>query len=197
MGGLTPSTEGAGLMIRWFRRKPAVKCTASVVLAGLVLVGCGTTPAGPAAKISATTSPPAAATSTAPPSVVVTESVAPSPAAPDPHAELDGSCDYELSTNINDYERHAGDLAAEVSVTNTGNIGVVITVTISWPQYGRKPILGSRSVRVAVEQTVTVQFTRVATSPEISRLQSAMEHDDYELNCDYDGRITDMFGGVR
>jgi len=118
-------------------------------LAGLVVglvigLAAGGTTTGTAARH---TSPAASAAPVAVPSS------APAPA-PSPNATGTGSCDVSLSTsNGPNY------LVSEVDVTNTGNVGAMIRVKVSWPQVGFAPIVKHKTVRVPYGQTVHVNLS--------------------------------------
>jgi len=108
-----------------------------------------------------------------------------------------GSCDYELATDISDYDAHAGDLNGEVDAANTGNVGIVMDVTITWPQLAHPAISMHRGVKVPAGQIRTVRFTKAVGGAVISRLQSWQEHHDFANGCTYDGRITGTYGPVQ
>jgi hypothetical protein len=163
------------------------------VLAVALLAGCSSTVTPKHASSASTTKP---APSTTPPDISTESGVNPTPEVfPSPDGTYEGSCDYELSDDMNNYPAHAGDLNGEVDVTNTGNVGTVEKVTISWPQLGHPPIKLSKTVRVGYGQTKTVPFTRPASGSEIDRLQSYQgSHDDN--GCKYSATLTDTFGKV-
>jgi len=87
-----------------------------------------------------------------------TQSSVPAPApspAPSPDATGTGSCDVSLSPGINGPNY----LVSEVDVTNTGNVGAVVRVKVSWPQVGFAPIVKHKTVRVPYGQTVHVNLS--------------------------------------
>lgn len=150
-----------------------------------------------AQHIATSTSASASTSSSAPaPAVEESTSEAPPAAVPNPDGTFSGSCDYELATDIDNYDTHAGDLNGEVDVENTGNVGIVVKVTITWPQLGHTPIAMSKNVRVAYGQAKTVPFTKPVGSAVIERLQSWQEGHDYKDGCTYNGKMTDTFGAV-
>ncbi len=145
---------------------------------GKPLVHTSTTKARPAAE---TTQPSEPETSAAP--------------TPNPDGTYEGSCDYELVFDTFNGHDHMGDLNGEVDLENTGNVGTVEKVTISWPQLGHAPIKLSKTIKIGYGQSKTVQFTRAATTSEIDRLQSYQStHDD--TGCKYSGTLMDTFGTV-
>jgi hypothetical protein len=84
----------------------------------------------------------------------VTPAVAPSSApapVPSPNATGSGTCDVSLSSSINGPNY----LVSEVDVTNTGNVGAVVRVKVSWPQVGFVPIVRHKTVRMARPCTST------------------------------------------
>lgn len=116
-----------------------------------------------------------------------------SPAAnngPDPKAKLTGTCDYSLSDTLGGRDT----FTAEIDVKNTGNIGVKVKVSASWPQFGFAPLKSTRTVTVPYHKTVTVQLRHSATSTQTLRLQSWQEHHDMEDGCKYHGEILETAG---
>ncbi|GAA4490501.1 hypothetical protein GCM10023191_022760 [Actinoallomurus oryzae] len=61
-------------------------------------------------------------------------------------------------------------LNAEVDVKNTGNIGLLVNVKVSWPQFGTSPVVASKKVKVPYRKTVTVRFKRHASMTQITRI---------------------------
>jgi hypothetical protein len=140
-------------------------------------------------------------TSTVPsttPSVVeqTTSEAPPPPAVPNPEGTVTGTCAYELTDDVNNYETHAADMNAEVDAENTGNIGLVLTVTMSYPQLAHQPIVMTKKVKVPYGQTVTVRFTKPMTQSQITRLQDWQSGHDYDDGCVYKGTITDTYGSA-
>jgi hypothetical protein len=169
-----------------------------IALAGLAVVGGiigGTATSGSKdAGQPAATSPAAAPTTSAPASpaaVAPTTSEAP---VPDPEGNVSATCDYELSSDLDNYEIHAGDLDVEADVNNTGNIGAVVHVAVAFPQLGHAPIVLSKDVRVPAGGTVTVPLTRPASQNEIERLQDWQSGHEGEDLCTTKGSITSTFG---
>jgi len=176
------------------RRRNWLIAIAVLTVAGAIAGGVSS---GGKRKTAVTALPTESATAT-PAAVSATASStaeAPAPAVPNPDGTVTGSCAYELAADYSD--THAGDLNGEVDLENTGNVGIVLNVTITWPQLGHAPIkLGRQKVGVAYGQTVTVPFTRLATGSEIDRLQSWQAGHDNDDGCTYNGTIVDTFGAA-
>lgn len=148
----------------------------AMAVVALALAGCKV----PDDSKSSTAQPPDAATSSG-------------PAAnngPDAKAKLTGTCDYSLSDTLGGNDT----FTAEVDVKNTGNIGIKVKVTASWPQFGFGPLTSHRTVTVPFHKTVTVQLRHSASSEQTLRLQSWQEHHDIKDGCKYDGKILETSG---
>lgn len=109
---------------------------------------------------------------------------------PDATAKLTGTCDYSLSDTMDGRDT----FTAEVHVKNTGNIGIKIRVTASWPQFGFGPLKSNKTVTVPYRKTVTIRFQHPASSEQTLRLQSWQEHHDMKDGCDYKGKILETSG---
>ena len=118
----------------------------------------------------------------------------PPPATPNPDGTVTGTCAYELSSDLDNYETHAADLNAEVDAENTGNVGIVLTVTVTYPHLAHPSIVMTKKVKVPYGQTVTVPFTRPVTQSQVSRLQDWQSGHDFDDGCKYKGSITDTYG---
>lgn len=109
---------------------------------------------------------------------------------PDPKAKLTGSCDYELGDGMGgNYS-----LNAEVDVKNTGNIGLLVNVKVSWPQFGTSPVVASKKVKVPYRKTVTVRFKKHASMTQITRIQNWQERHDFDDGCKYKGDLIETSG---
>lgn len=176
----------------WVRWALAV---GAVLVVGAGIGAATSSPAKHAAKVATTTAHRAMSSAPAVAPAAKTTAEAPPAAVPDPAGTVTGSCAYELVfDNIEPGHDHMGDLNGEVDVANTGNIGTVVKVTITWPQLGHPAIKVVKSVKVAYGQTVTVPFTRPATTSVIDRLQSWQNSHDFKDGCTYDGSIVDTYG---
>jgi hypothetical protein len=135
--------------------KAIVTAALGAALVITTAAGCG--PATNAAKTgTAATVTPAAAASTAP-----------APAAPSPDGTYSGSCDVSLSDSLygQDY------LTADVSLRNTGNVGTITRVRVSWGQQGFAPIMATRTVHVRYHGSKTVHLHYPVSQEQISRFQ--------------------------
>jgi len=178
------------------RKRHWVRWTLIGVVVLAVAGGAGSAASG-GKKHAATVAP---KTSAAPavhatPKPAPTTSEAPPAAIPDPAGTVTGTCAYELVfDNLEPGHDHMGDLNAEVDAENTGNVGIVLAVAVTYPQLGHTAISMRKNVRVPAGQTVTVPFTRPATTSEITRLQDWQSGHDYSDGCTYKGTITDTYG---
>jgi len=112
------------------------------------------------------------------------------PPAPNPDGTFEGSCDYTLSDSLygTDY------LVGEVDLANTGNIGTVVKVKISWPQLGYSPITATKTVRTHPGQHKPVRFHLPAEGNTIDLLQSWQENHDFKDGCHYRATMVSTFG---
>jgi hypothetical protein len=116
--------------------------------------------------------------------------VAPVPTA-SPDGTYSGTCDVSLSSSLygQDY------LTADVTLTNTGNVGTHVAARASWGQQGFEPIHMTRIVKVAAGGSRTVHFHYAATTEQISRFQDVQLASTGD-GCTYQGTIIDTFGQV-
>ena len=153
-------------------------------LAGIALAACAATPGGHAAT-NAT-----APGSVAPAATAPATSAPPAPVAPDPKGKYSGSCDYSLGNGTDGNYK----LIGEIDVTNTGNVGIVARVRITWPQEGYSPIRAIKTVRVPEGAKLPVRFHMPVDSNVIDLLQSWQTGHDLRDGCTYHVAITDTFG---
>ena len=149
---------------------------AVVIGIGAALSG-GSKPAGHPAATS-TTSAPVAPVSAAPP---VTN----------PKGTYNGSCNYNLGNNGSTYTA-----TGDIQMHNTGNVGIVVRMKITWPQQGYAPLAMTRTVKLATGQHRDVQFHRPLSYTQISNLQSWQSGHSYADGCTYHAKITDTYGPV-
>ena len=159
------------------------------IVGGLVLLfvgiaigsaGKNTTSNAPA---TASSQPAQAAATSAPPT--------PAPVTPSPNGTYQGSCNYTLGNNP------AGGSAVatgDVQVTNTGNIGTVVRVKITWPQQGYAPLAMAKRIRLAAGGSQDVQFHMPLTYDQISNLQNWQTGHNYQDGCTYKATIMSTFG---
>lgn len=105
---------------------------------------------------------------------------------PDPAGRVESTCAYVLGDFT--VSRHGYRFIADVTIHNTGNVGIIARAHVSWAQLGSGPIISRKLVRVGYGSTRTVHFLRVATQDEIDLHQNASGR------CDGDATITDTFG---
>lgn len=116
---------------------------------------------------------------------------------PSPNGTYQGSCDYTLTT---DYSGNGYDhLIGEIDLINTGNIGAVDKVRITWPQEGYPPIVAKKTVRTTPGQHLAVRFhIAVASSGNvITQLQSWQQSHGYKDGCTYKVTTISTFGSVQ
>jgi len=168
-----------------------------VVLLGMITIAIAAGGTKKAATPIATSAVAVPSTSQAAPAPAeATTSEAPPAVVPSPDGTVTGTCAYELSPDYTNYDVHAGDLNADVEAANTGNIGIVVKVTVTFPQLGHTAITMAKNVKVPNGATVTVHFTRVATGSEIDRLQSwQLGHADSD-GCTYKGDVAKTYGAA-
>jgi hypothetical protein len=154
----------------------------ALTMLAFALAACGM-PATHQANVSHTT--PAV---TAPP-------VSAPPAAPNPEGKYQGSCDYTLSSNIYGKDH----LIGEIDIHNTGNIGTIDHVRITWPQEGYAPIVATRTVRTKPGEHLAVRFHIPVSSSGnvITQLQSWQESHGMRNGCTYKVTETGTFGIVQ
>jgi len=110
---------------------------------------------------------------------------------PSPDGNYSGSCDYTLGSDpVGGTARAIG----EIDLTNTGNIGTVTHVRITWPQEGYAPLSMTRNVHVRAGASKSVRFHMPLSSDQVDRLQSWQEGHNFKDGCTYHAAITDTFG---
>lgn len=109
----------------------------------------------------------------------------PEPEPDNPAADIeDGFCDLLLFT--------AGDqseFAASADVVNVGNIGVKVKVTAEFDQLGQDDYVLTKTVKVKVGETKTVNLSEMVDTSTVGR------HQEGGYECRVDGKIVDTFGG--
>ena len=132
------------------------------------------------------------ATTTASPSTSSPEVAA---ASPQPDGTFQGACDYTLGDSPS---TGTADAIGDIDATNTGNVGIVVKLTITWPQEGYSPIKQVKTVRIGYGGEKDVQFHRPLTGTELDRLQSyQLGHGGSGDGCTYHGEMTGTFGAAR
>jgi hypothetical protein len=118
----------------------------------------------------------------------------PQAAAPSPDGTYQGACNYTLG---NDPVGGTAVATGDVQVMNTGNIGTIVKVSISWPQQGYSPLSMTKTVQVPSGQTNDVQFHRPLSQDQLSNLQNWQTGHGFSDGCTYDATITGTYGTVQ
>lgn len=144
-----------------------------LAVAGIAAAGCASPPStSPVGHTSATHQP---ATPAGPPNA-------------DPSGTATGSCDYTLGyPGLNH-------LVGEVDERNTGNVGIRVRVTITWPQEGTRPVRVHRTVKVAKGAMVVARFRKAVDGTVIDQLQSWQERHSNSDGCTYKSVMVSTFG---
>jgi len=128
------------------------------------------------------------------PAATSTTTAAPVTAAPpvtNPEGKYNGSCNYNLGNNGSTYTA-----TGDIQMHNTGNVGIVVRMKITWPQQGYAPLAMTRTVKLATGQSKDVQFHRPLSYTQISNLQSWQSGHNYADGCTYHAKIIDTYGPV-
>lgn len=112
------------------------------------------------------------------------------PATPDPEADVESSCDYLLSFS-DDYSTSAHKFVAGATITNTGNIGVVVRLKATWTLLGGEPVTAEKTARIKRGGEREIQISKPATDNQIDAHQSA------NGKCKAKGTIIDTFGRAK
>ena len=142
------------------------------------------------AQDTATATPAATPHHAASPAYTPAAPSSPAPAAPSPEAKGSGSFDYSLSDSLygQDY------VTAEVTVTNTGNVGEWVTIHAHWHQFAMAPITATRTVRLPVGTARDVRIKVPVSTSQIDNLQTWEEHNNYGQDGGYRLTIPGTFG---
>ncbi len=133
-------------------------------------------------------SPPVAASSQA---AATSAPPAPTPVTPSPNGTYQGACNYTLGNNpVGGTAVATGD----VQVSNTGNIGTIVKVKITWPQQGYAPLAMTKKIRLAAGASQDVQFHMPLTNDQINNLQNWQTGHNYQDGCTYKSTIMSTFG---
>jgi hypothetical protein len=174
---------------RWgLRIALAVAAGVAVLIAlaaiGAALGGGTTSTGGHAAAVATATTAPAA-----PP-------ITPAPE-PSPNGTYSGSCDYTLGSDpVGGFGQSTARAIGEVDLRNTGNIGTVTRVRITWPQEGTAPIVARKTVRVDAGGRAVARFRVRITGDQVDLLQSWQTRHGFRDGCTYHATITDTYGQV-
>ena len=136
-------------------------------------------------------SPPAAASSQPAQAAATSAPPTPAPVTASPNGTYQGACDYTLGDNpVGGTAVATGD----VQVTNTGNIGTIVRVKITWPQQGYPSLAMTRKIRLTAGASQDVQFHMPLTNDQISNLQNWQTGHNYQDGCTYKATIMRTFG---
>lgn len=130
------------------------------------------------------------------PAATSATSAAPVSAAPpvaNPDGKYNGSCNYTLG---NDPVGGTAMATGDIQVRNTGNVGIVIRLKITWPQQGYAALVMTKSVKLAIGASRDVQFHRSLSSNQLDNLQNWQTGHNFADGCTYHGTITSTFGPV-
>lgn len=174
--------------------RTSVRSLTYVVTAGAALgIGIAIGGAGTPGKTAAvSTHSVTAAQSTVAPTQAAATPAAPAPV-PSPNGTAQGACDYTLGNDPADGTAVA---TGDVDVTNTGNIGTVVKVSITWPQQGYSPLKMTKTVKIPTGGENDVQFHMPLTSTQLDNLQNWQSGHSGEDGCTYDATITDTYGAA-
>lgn len=164
------------------------------ILIAFVAVGCKDS-GKPIAN--ASSSPPAVST----PAVSINSESSPTPTYSPPSVPnasgkwgTNAACDVSLSMNGPSY------LIASVHLKNTGNVGMIAKVKVSWPQEGFNPITRTKTVKVAWHSSKDVNLRVPASmnaSPDvIGNFQNVQLGSSKMDVCHYHVAITGNYGQV-
>jgi hypothetical protein len=166
-------------------RRVVLLCLAGVVGFIVVISVVSAALSGPAHKAAApqqsTSAPSQAAATTAP------------AAAPSPDGTFTGSCNYTLGDSPSTGTAMA---TGDINVENTGNVGIVTKVTITWPQEGFSPLSLTKTVRVPYGGSLDVQFHRPLTGTQVDNLQNYQLGHAGDDGCTYNGSMVGTFGAA-
>ena len=166
-----------------------MKYTRPAVATGLAVLGA----AGIVACAGQALKPPAGAagSSAVIPGISTAQTTAPAHPLPSPNGTYVGACDYNLGNDPADGSAVA---TGDIQTTNTGNIGITITLTLTWPQQGYSPLSDTKTVKLDPGANQDVQFSMQLTYDQLSNLQNWQSGHIGETGCTYKGTITGTYG---
>jgi hypothetical protein len=111
-----------------------------------------------------------------------------------PYGRVSGTCSQASVSKPS--QSHAADLVGHADVKNTGNIGITVTVTMTWPQLGQRPIAVTKhDVKVDYGQTTSVSFNHPVNQSQLANFQDWQDKQN-EDGCTYTATMTKTFGDV-
>jgi hypothetical protein len=153
--------------------KIAVTAAAALALAGCASAGHpDSTPASSGQAAPAATAPAPSATAS-------------------PGGTFSGSCDYTLG---DDPAGGTAKAVGEVDEKNTGNVGLKLRVTISWPQEGFAPLTETKHIRLPFGGSKAVRFHIPLTFDQLDNLQNWQEGHGLRDGCHYHSVETGTYG---
>jgi hypothetical protein len=160
-----------------------------VLVVALVAGGCGAGGSTTAAKVAKTVTVTEGGASGGSPS---SSSTTPPVATPDPKGRVSGSCD-DLLGNI---DENTGNMAiwfiADVTLHNTGNIGLKVNAKVVFGQVGSGPVIRVKRIRVKYRHAKTVHFKIPVTQQQESQYQAEANYGNG--SCHISGTIMGTFG---
>lgn len=106
---------------------------------------------------------------------------------PDPQLQFANNCDYYLlDDDLDGYS-----FVASGTLTNTGNIGIIVRFKAEWKLLGSDPVTTAKTVRIKPGRDKDVQVSLPGTGEEIDAHQRA------DRECETDVEIVDVFGNVK
>jgi hypothetical protein len=111
-----------------------------------------------------------------------------------PFGRVSGTCSHASVSDSS--EAHAADLVGHADVKNTGNVGITVTVTMTWPQLGQRPISATKQgVNVDYGQTESVSFKHPVNQSQLTNFKDWQDKQN-EDGCTYTATMTKTFGDV-
>ena len=111
-----------------------------------------------------------------------------------PYGRVTGTCSHASVSNPS--QAHAADLVGHADVRNTGNVGITVTVTMTWPQLGQRPIAATKNnVNVDYGKTTSVSFTHPADQKQLANFKDWQDKQN-EDGCTYTATMIKTFGDV-
>jgi hypothetical protein len=111
-----------------------------------------------------------------------------------PYGRVSGTCSQTSVSNPS--QAHAADLVGHADVKNTGNIGITVTVSMTWPQLGQRPIaVTKQNVSVDYGDTVSVSFNHPVDQQQLANFNGWQDKQN-EDGCAYTGTMIKTFGNV-
>jgi hypothetical protein len=104
---------------------------------------------------------------------------------PDPQLQFVNNCDYLRGDDLDGYS-----FVASGTLTNTGNIGIIVRFKAEWTLLGSDPVTTAKTVQIKPGRDKDVQVSLPGTGQQIDAHQRADEE------CETDVEIVNVFGNV-